>query len=241
MQSRLNPGSHFMWLDDQPGRREQVRQGNILVAPVLQQGFEQVPDGLIHDWIGASFIPNTTLEQFHAVIDNYDQYQQIYRPTVVASHTISRAAGADSYAMRLLHKSSFLAWAVDTQDRVQPFTVDENRAYAVSQSLSIREIRNYGKPDEYELSPGEGDGLIWRLCSISRYEQRDGGVYVELEVIALTRDIPGSLRWLVAPIAAKMSRNSLLISLSQTRAAVCSKKPTLALAQSRASSRQHPL
>jgi len=232
MQSRLDPSGTFMWLDDQPGRRVQVKQGKILVAPVALPGGQPVPNGLIHDWIGAAFIPNTTIQQFHAVIDDYNQYQQIYRPTVVASHTISRSGGADSYAMRLLHKTTFLSWAVDTQDRVQTFPLDADRAYAISQSLSIREIRNYGKPDEYELSPGQGDGLIWRLCSISRYQERDGGVYVELEVIALTRDIPASLHWLVAPLVAKMSRNSLLASLTQTRSAVCSHQGAVTLAQS---------
>jgi hypothetical protein len=32
--------------------------------------------------------------------------------------------------------------------------------------------------------------------SIARYEERDGRVYLELQAIALTRDIPASLRWL---------------------------------------------
>jgi hypothetical protein len=223
MNARLNPGATFMWMDEEPGRRMQVKQGKLLVEPVAADGSEQVPGGLIHDWSGAAFIPNTTLEKYFSVTNDYDHYPEMYQPSVVASHTQARIGGKDYYSMRLLNKSSFLVYAVDTQDQSQTFAVDADRAYGISQSVSIREIRNYGKPNEYELSEGRGAGFIWRMCTISRYEQRDGGVYVELEAIALTRDIPGSLRWLVRPIVARMSRNSLTISLTQTRAAVCSR------------------
>jgi hypothetical protein len=67
---------------------------------------------------------------------------------------------------------------------------------------------------------GEGSGLIWRLFSIARYAQRDGGVYVELEAIALSRDIPPTFRWLIEPIVRRVSRGSLLTSLQQTENAV---------------------
>jgi hypothetical protein len=70
------------------------------------------------------------------------------------------------------------------------------------------------------LLAGEGSGVIWRLFSIARYQERDGGVYIELEAIALSRDIPASLRWLAGPIVRRVSRSSLSISLRQTENAV---------------------
>jgi hypothetical protein len=48
----------------------------------------------------------------------------------------------------------------------------------------------------------------------------DGGVYLKLEAIALTRDIPASLRWLVNPIVNHLSIDSLTATLRQTRNAV---------------------
>lgn len=65
-----------------------------------------------------------------------------------------------------------------------------------------------------------GRGLIWRVYSISRFEQRDGGVYVELEAIALSRDVPAGLRWAVDPIVRRTSRGSIQVSLQKTREAV---------------------
>ena len=60
-------------------------------------------------------------------------------------------------------------------------------------------------------------GFIWRLHSIARYEERDGGVYLELEAIALTRDLPPSLQWLVGPVVNRLSINSLATTLHPTR------------------------
>jgi hypothetical protein len=70
------------------------------------------------------------------------------------------------------------------------------------------------------LAPDAGSGYIWRLYSLSRFEQRDGGVYIELEAIALSRNVPASLHWLVNPIVRRVSRNSLELSLQKTAEAV---------------------
>jgi hypothetical protein len=51
-------------------------------------------------------------------------------------------------------------------------------------------------------------------------EERDGGVYIELEAMVLSRDIPAALRWVVDPIVRRVSRSSLETSLQQTADAV---------------------
>ena len=84
----------------------------------------------------------------------------------------------------------------------------------------MREIEKYGQKGEYLQPAGQGRGFIWELHSIARYEERDGGVYLELEAIALTRSIPPSLRWVVNPVVNHLSINSLTTSLRQTRDAV---------------------
>lgn len=56
--------------------------------------------------------------------------------------------------------------------------------------------------------------------SASRNFERDGGVYIELEAIGLSRDIPASLRWIVVPIVRRVSRGPLSTSLQQTENAV---------------------
>jgi hypothetical protein len=47
-----------------------------------------------------------------------------------------------------------------------------------------------------------------------------GGVYVQLEAISLTRDIPDGLGWLVRPFITSIPRESLVFTLNRTRAAL---------------------
>jgi len=70
------------------------------------------------------------------------------------------------------------------------------------------------------LPEDEGTGLIWRLASIARLEERDGGVYVQNQVVTLTRDIPTGLGWLIEPFITNIPRETLEFTLQATRKAV---------------------
>jgi hypothetical protein len=47
-----------------------------------------VPDGLIHDWIGATCIPGATIENTLAVVQDYDNHKNTYQPEVIGSKLI---------------------------------------------------------------------------------------------------------------------------------------------------------
>jgi hypothetical protein len=51
-------------------------------------------------------------------------------------------------------------------------------------------------------------------------EERDDGVYIEMEAVALSRPVPGAMRFVVDPVVRRVSRNSMLTSLQQTEEAV---------------------
>jgi hypothetical protein len=118
------------------------------------------------------------------------------------------------------HKILFVDAAIEGQYQAHDFALDGRRGYSIANTTMVREIESYGQNDERFLAPGQGNGFIWRMHSIARYEERDGGVYLELEAIALTRDIPLSLRWMVNPVVNHLSIDSLVTSLRQTRDAV---------------------
>jgi hypothetical protein len=98
--------------------------------------------------------------------------------------------------------------------------VDAQRGYSVSWTTRVQEVEEYGAPPQYLLPVGEGRGFIWKLFSISRYAERDGGVYVELHAIALSRDVPDSVRWLVRTDRPPCFERALLTTLQQTQSAV---------------------
>jgi hypothetical protein len=120
----------------------------------------------------------------------------------------------------MLNKSLFAKTALASEWNDRYIRVDDWRWYSVAQGTRRQEIEDYGSPGECELPLNEGSGYIWRLYSFSRLERRDDGVYVELEVIALSRDIPGGLRWLIDPIVRRVSRGSHFTSLIETQGAV---------------------
>lgn len=219
-QEHLAPGASFLWSEEVPARLARLRAGEIVVAPVGAHVPMKVSSGLIHDWAGAAFIPNTTLSEVLPVVRDYDQYRDYYRPNVVESKEIATSDSGDQFSMVIINKSVMARTALDASYHSSYVRVDRARWYSISDATQIQEIADYDTPLQHMLPENEGTGFIWRLHSITRFEERDGGVYVELEAVALSRDVPVALRWFVDPIVRRVSRSSLATSLRQTEDAV---------------------
>jgi hypothetical protein len=217
---QIGPQTPFLRLDRKPERLQHVRAGEILVSPAGNENPRPVDSGLIHDWIGAAFLPDAKVENVLTTVRDYGNYREYYKPTVVDSRLLSRSGNCEKYSMRVVNKEVVGETALDMEYETCYFKVDENRWYSITQSTRVQELRHYGQANEQELPPDQGSGFIWRLYSIARYEQRDGGTYIEVEAIALSRDIPAALRWMVNPIVRRVSKNSMVLSLQQTGAAV---------------------
>jgi len=220
MQARVEGQTPFLWIDESADRRQRIGRGEILVAPVLSHGTRRVPNGLIHDWIGGIFMPGATISSLSAVIQDYSKYKDFYGPVVADSKLLACTATDQRFSMLWQHRVLFITAAIESEYQAHDVRVDWRREYNIADTVQVQEIENYGHAGERLLPPGTGNGFIWRLHSIARYEQRDGGVYLELEAIALTRDIPASVRWLVNPVVNHLSTNSLETTLRQTRDAV---------------------
>jgi len=210
----------FLWVDEEPDRVDRVRAGEILVSSVGQKNPKAVPSGLIHDWMGAAFIPNARLRDVLSAVRDYGRYKEFYKPTVVDARSLGTNGGCDKYSMRVVNNETVAETALDSEYEACYLRLDELRWYSTAHTTRVQEIRHYGRPDEQELPPNQGSGYIWRLYSFARFEERDGGVYIELEAIALSRDIPVAVRWAVDPIVRRISKNTLLISLQQMVEAV---------------------
>jgi hypothetical protein len=220
MQARVDGRRPFLWTDEQPDRRARLRRGEVLVAPLAGHGTRSVPDGLIHDWIGAVFIPNATLEGLFAVVHDYDRYKTFYKPVVADSKVLACTEGDQRFSMIWQHRILFVNAAVEGQYEAHDTLLDSRRGYSIATTTQVQEIEDYGESGERLLPPGQGNGFIWQMRSVARYEERDGGVYLELEAFALTRDVPVSLRWMVNPVVNHLSIDSLTTTLRQTRDAV---------------------
>ena len=217
--NRLAQGA-FLSSDQVAGQTTRLRNGEVVVTPASPYFPLKVQSGLIHDWMGAAFIPHTKVGDVLPVLRDYDRYKDYYRPGVVYAKRIATSESKDQFSMVLMNKSAISKTALDADFQTVYTKIDDRRLLSVSDATRIQEIAEYDTPSQHTLPENHGMGLIWRVHSTTHFEERDGGVYIEVETIALSRDIPTVLRWVVDPIVRRVSRASLATSLQQTEAAV---------------------
>jgi hypothetical protein len=217
---RISEGRPFLRIDDFPKQQKLVQEGEVVTTAPAGHGMRNVPRGLIHDWVGSIFIPNATLEKVLAVVRDYANYKEVYSPMVASSKLVRCSASEQDISMVWLHHSFVRTFAIESELRSRDHDIGNGRWYNVTFATKLQEIADFGQKGEHLVPPDQGSGLLWRVHSITKYEQRDGGTYVELEGMALTRDIPLGIRWLVKPIVEELSRVSIAGFLRRTRDAV---------------------
>lgn len=223
MQQRAQPGGQpFLRLDEITGVAERIHAGELLVAPLGRVPL-RVAGALVHDWLGIAFVPNAKMDDVLSTARDYWHYAEFYHPAVVESKLLKNDSLTDRFSILLVNKALVSKTALAGEFETTYIRVDEHRWYSISETVRMQEVESYGTPQQRLLAQNEGSGLIWRLYSITSFEERDGGVYMELEAMALSREIPPSLRWIATPIVRRVSRNSILTSLQQTTQAVCSR------------------
>ncbi|MGB7730347.1 MAG: hypothetical protein WBL50_20125 [Candidatus Acidiferrum sp.] len=222
MEQTLRASSSFLWSDANAERAQQIHKGQIAAEFWSGQGPVKVPDGLIHDWIGAAFLPCTTIDQTLALIQDYDNHKNIYKPEVIDSKLISRHHNDFQIYLRLL-KKKIVTVILDTDHKVHYSSVGPTRWLCRSHTTRIAEVQNAGSPKETVLPPDTGYGFLWRLSSYWRFQERDHGVNVECRAITLTRDVPFGLGWIIEPIIQKLPKESLIKTLESTRQGVCTR------------------
>lgn len=220
MKDGLHSGHPFLWIDSHPELAGQVRAGRIVIAPMTDPSPKRVPSGLIHHWIGAVFVPNAKMADVLDVVRDYDHYKKIFPSAVLESKAIRQDGEDDEFSMLLVSRATLARTALASVDQSSYHQLDPWHWYSISYTTRVQEVENYGEPGQYMLPPDQGHGYIWRLFGINRFEERDGGVYLETEAIALSRDIPSAVRWIVDPIVRRLAKDSLETTLRRTEQAV---------------------
>jgi hypothetical protein len=225
--NELRPGGTFLYVDglsaDAKAKAyEQLKQGEVLVEKLETKApgvSSDVPDGMVHHWVGLIFIPGATLASTLPIVKDYDRRAELYKPDVSASRTI--AHNGDDYKMFLrLHQKRFTTVDFNTTYDVHWGQVGPAKVFSNSISTRIAEVKDPAIPDGEELPVGSGHGYLWRLNTYWRFEEKDGGVYLQCEALSLTRDMPTGLGWLLKPLVTSIPKQSLNRALGQTRKVV---------------------
>ena len=215
---RLDGRAPFLWADESPGRRAEIRDGQILIESLGDPPMPEVAGGLVHVWTGAMFVPDADANDLLRVLQDYDRHQEWYAE-VVESRTLGRDGDTIRGFLRL-QKKQVLTVTLNTEHEVTYTQVSDTRWVGTSYSTKINEIKNAGEASETELPVGNDSGFLWRMNAYWRLEEADGGVFVECVSVTLSRGVPTGLGWLINPFIRDMPRESLEATLETTRGAV---------------------
>ncbi len=205
----------------------QLRRGQVVVEKltVLDASRKRIdiPDGLLHHWVATAFNPGIRLDQAVAMMQDYDDHSELFRPNVVRSKTLEHAGDHFKIFLRFFFKK-VISVTVNTESTADFTRHAPDRVSSAIRSTKINEVENPDGPNERELPVGQDGGFLWRLNTYWRFLERDGGTYVECESLTLTRGIPMGLGWIIGPFITSIPRETLTMTLEATRRGL--QKPT---------------
>ena len=221
----------FLWVDSQPPAERQrllaaLRNGERVIERLrVRPGGREldVPDGLIHHWLGTVFVPHATAAEAVTLLQDYDRHADLYAPAVARSQLLSHQGDEFRFSLRFV-MTKVITVVIDGEHQARFAWLGPNRARSWIRSTRLAEVADAGTPRERVEPVGQGGGYLWRLNSYWRFDQRDGGVYVECESVSLTRGIPYGLGWAVGPFVTSLPRESLELTLTKTREALMKAK-----------------
>jgi hypothetical protein len=221
---RLN---QFLVIDQLPDlqRKEaydQLQQGQIYIEELHTREDHHpihIPSGLVHHWVGVIFIPKATLAEADAVLNDFKDEPEIYKPDIRKARLIEQN-GSGSKIYLQFYSKTLVTVVLNAYFDVVETRLGSSRIQSASRSTRVAEVEGWESPAEHERTGNEDHGYMWRLNSYWRIEEKDGGVYVENESITLTRTVPTLLAWLINPLTKSIPHDVLVHTLTNTRDAV---------------------
>ena len=182
-------------------------------APVIERiAVASVPGGLLHHWRASQFLPRTRAAELDHLLRDYSAYPTLFAPQVERSRAVPTGGGVDRVTMRV-RQHHVITVVLDTDYEVSFGQFDPQHRYSTSRSTGVREIDSPGTRAEHALPHDKEHGFLWRQNTYWCYEERDGGLYVQVESVSLTRSIPTGLGWAIGPYIESIPRDSLAFTL----------------------------
>lgn len=170
---------------------------------------------MLHHWRGTAFAPGATAADFERLMRKFSAYPQLYAPQVLQCRVLGEQGDLYQVKMRV-RQQHVLTVVMDTTYDIAFGRLDPRHGYSIARSTQISEIDGAGTRSERALSAAEEHGFLWRQNTYWSYEERDGGLYMQIESISLTRSIPYGLGWAIRPFVESVPRESLAFTLRST-------------------------
>ena len=192
-----------------------LRRGELIVERLTPSAGVDLPGAMLHHWRGTAFAPGAKAADFERMMQDFKAYPQHFSPQVLQASVQAHQGDWLQATMRVRQKH-VLTVVMDTSYDILFGRLDAKHGFSTSRSTRIAEIDAPGTSAERALSSSEEHGFLWRQNTYWSYEERDGGLYMQVESISLTRSIPAGLGWAVGPFVKSVPRESLEFTLRST-------------------------
>jgi len=155
-------------------------------------------------------------------MQDYDHKVEYFKPDILISKILAHSGGDYTVHIRFYTKK-VITEVVDTDQEVHYQRIDATHAWSRSRTTRVQEVSNPGEKDERLEPQGHDHGFVWRMNTFWKFQEKDGGTYIECQALSLSRDIPTGLGWVVGPFVQSVPRESLTFTLETARNALLKK------------------
>lgn len=206
------------------GPDARLRRGEPVIEKLSPADGGGLAGAMLHDWRGTAFVPGAKAAEFERMLREFNEYPRRFAPQVLQARVVT-AEGDRMQAWMRVRQKHVITVTLDSTYDVVFGQLDAAHRFSISRSTRIDEMRDgevagAGTREEHALSAGENHGFLWRLNTYWSWEERDGGLYVQIESVSLTRSIPTGLGWAVGPFVESVPRESLEFTLRAACAAL---------------------
>ena len=214
----LSPNAFLATAD--PVRTEaRLRQGELIIEQLTPSTSADLPGALLHHWRGTAFAPGAKASDFERLMRDFNTYPQHFSPQVLQASLLAQNGDRFQASIRVRQRH-VITVVMDTTYDITFGQLDSRHGYSSSRSTHIDEIDSPGTSAEHPLNAADEHGYLWRLNTYWTYEERDGGLYLQIEAVSLTRSIPHGLGWAIRPYVESIPRESLEFTLHSVCAAL---------------------
>lgn len=215
----------FLWLDAQPGATRTHLMARLAKGEVVVERLDtrdggasiNVPDGMIHHWIGTVALPGVRLDRLLAFVQDYNNYPKVFAPMIPRAEVLDRSGDRFLVRMRTSVKK-VITVVMDGDYTVEYHRLSPTRVWTSNVVSGLEEVSDAGTASESKQAGDAASGYLWRFRMYCAFEERAELSLEQCESISLTRAAPFGVGWIIKPFITGIPRDTIAFTLGQVRA-----------------------
>lgn len=187
-----------LWIDSECcAKKSSFESGKELVEPRRN---EDLVHGSVHHFSGSLRIPGATIASLRKVMQDYPHYVEIFKPDLGSASATKEADSTpedEHFRAKLLLVQGTI-WMNVTYDTLYDThyrRVAPDRWTARSITTYIKELKDPKNLSGGYLPEGDDHGFLWKTNTYWFARERNGGLDLEADSLALSRPSPVGFAW----------------------------------------------